>query len=97
MEKRQQLEEGVVGKDAGGGAEEREQFDTLGQFTWHCGQQVESREGLARELMRSPSLLHPAGSAASWPCCSHLYLPVQDKARPGAIRPHLTGLPAAQL
>lgn len=36
MEKRgSSLREGVVGKDAGGGAEEREQFDTPKVFTWH--------------------------------------------------------------
>lgn len=87
MEKRQQLEEGVVGKDAGGGAEEREQFDTpwgnspgtRGQY----GVQGGSGPGADAEPQLAPScgLLPPLGHAAYTCTCWF------RTARPGATPP----------
>lgn len=93
MEKRQQLEEGVVGKDAGGaggGAERESSLTPPGAIHLALAGSMESREGLARELMRSPSLLHPAGS-----CRLLAMLPTLVPAGSGqpaqAPRPHLAG------
>lgn len=99
MEKRQQLQEGEVGKDAGGaggGGEEGEQFGTpWGNVTWH-----------SRKVW-SPGRVWPwcwcgaaafsilRALAASWPCCLHLYLLVQDSL-PRRHAPILLGLPAAE-
>lgn len=55
---------------------------------------MESREGLARVLMRSPSLLHPAGSCRLLAMLPTLVPAVQDSP-PRRHAPILLGLPAA--
>lgn len=98
MEKRQQLQEGEVGKDAGGaggGGEEGEQFDTpWGNVTWHS--RAVWSPGRVWPWCRcgAPAFFILRALAASWPCCLHLYLLVQDSP-PRRHAPILLGLPAA--